>query len=128
MTDHKIPGELKYTTDHEWVKVENDTATVGIDDYAQAALGELVYVELPTVGASFEKGQDMAVVESYKTASDVYAPISGEVIAVNEALADTPQMVNDSPYDKGWLVKLKIADTAELDTLLDADAYAAQLD
>lgn len=128
MSDYNIPGTLKYTSDHEWVKVEGDIATVGIDDYAQQALGELVYIELPEVGASFEKGEDMAVVESYKTASDVYAPVSGEVVEVNKALADTPQTLNESPYKQGWLVKIKLSDPSEVDGLLDADDYAAQLD
>lgn len=128
MADHDIPGTLKYTKDHEWVKAEGGIATVGIDDYAQAALGELVYVELPRVGASFEKGEDMAVVESYKTASDVYAPVSGEVVEVNKALADSPQTVNESPYKKGWLVKIKLSDPSELDELLDAAEYAGQLE
>lgn len=128
MANHEIPSELKYTTDHEWVRVDGDTVTVGIDDYAQDALGELVFVELPDVGANFDKGADMAVVESFKTASDVFAPISGEVVAVNEALNDTPQTVNDSPYEDGWLVKLKPSNQGELEELLDAESYGATLE
>ncbi len=128
MSDHNIPGDLKYTKDHEWVRVDADIVTIGIDDYAQQALGELVFVELPDVGASFNVGDDMAVVESFKTASDVFAPISGEVMGVNEALNDSPQTVNDSPYDDGWLVKLKVANAGELEALLDAEAYGAQLE
>ncbi len=128
MSEHNIPADLKYTKDHEWIKIEGDIATIGIDDYAQSALGELVFVELPTVGENFSRGDDMAVVESFKTASDVFAPLSGEVIEVNSELEDSPQIVNDSPYDKGWLVKIKIADSNEVEDLLEAGEYAAQLD
>lgn len=120
---YSVPAELKYAKTHEWVKVEGEIATIGIDDYAQAALGDLVFVELPAVGKQLVAGADMAVVESFKTASDVYAPLAGEVVAVNEALRDTPETVNQSPYGDGWLVKLKITDAAELNTLLSADAY-----
>ncbi len=123
-----VPPELKYAKTHEWVKVEGDVATIGIDDYAQAALGDLVFVELPAIGKNFAAGADMAVVESFKTASDVYAPLSGEVVAVNEALKDTPETVNQSPYGEGWLVKLKISTPSEMEKLLGADAYAATIE
>ena len=128
MSDHNIPGDLKYTKDHEWIRVDGDTVVIGIDDYAQQALGELVFVELPGVGTNFERGADMAVVESFKTASDGFAPISGEVVAVNEALGDSPQTVNDAPFEGGWLVKLKVSNAAELEDLMDATTYAAQLE
>lgn len=123
----EVPSELKYTSDHEWVRVDGDTVTVGIDDYAQEALGELVFVELPDVGATFKKGADMAVVESFKTASDVYAPVSGEIVEVNETLNDSPQTVNESPYEDGWLVKIKFTEGGEMEELLEAEAYAATL-
>lgn len=124
----EVPSELKYTSDHEWIRVDGDTVTVGIDDYAQEALGELVFVELPDVGATFKKGAEMAVVESFKTASDVYAPLSGEIVEVNEALNDSPQTVNDSPYEDGWLVKIKFTEGGEMEDLLDAETYAATLE
>lgn len=118
-----IPAELKYTQSHEWVRVEDDgTLTVGISDHAQDALGDLVFVEVPDVGADLAAGDACAVVESVKAASDVYAPVAGEVVAVNEELADAPEAINEDPYQKGWLFKLKgTIDGAEL---LDADAYA----
>lgn len=118
-----IPAELKYTQSHEWVRVEDDgTLTVGISDHAQDALGDLVFVEVPDVGADLAAGDACAVVESVKAASDVYAPVAGEVVAVNEELADAPEAINEDPYAKGWLFKLKgTIDGAEL---LDADAYA----
>lgn len=121
---YKTPADLKYAKTHEWVKVEGDVAIIGIDDYAQAALGDLVFVELPAIGKSVAAGADLAVVESFKTASDVYAPVAGVVVEVNEALKDTPETVNQSPYGEGWLVKLKIGNPAELNALLSADAYA----
>ncbi len=124
----EVPSDLKYTSDHEWIRVDGDTVTVGIDDYAQEALGELVFVELPEVGATFKRGADMAVVESFKTASDVFAPISGEITAVNETLTDSPQTVNESPFEDGWLVKMKFDEGGELDELLDAETYAATLE
>lgn len=119
---------IHYTKEHEWLRVEGDVATVGISDHAQEQLGEIVFVDLPDAGKSLGRGQDMAVVESVKAASDVYAPISGEVVESNETLADQPGQVNDSPEDKGWFCKLKIADPAELDDLMDADAYQSFLE
>ena len=117
-----VPVELKYTASHEWVAVEGDTATVGITDHAQDLLGDMVFIELPDVGATFEKGDDCAVVESVKAASDVYSPLSGEIIEVNETLVDHPEAVNNEPY-ASWLFKLKISDASQLNDLLDADAY-----
>jgi len=113
----------KFTEDHEWVTLEGDIATVGITKYAAEALGDVVFVEVPEAGASFAKGDDMAVVESVKAASDVYAPISGEVTEANAALADAPETVNEDPEGAGWFAKLKVADKGELDGLMDAAAY-----
>ena len=112
-----------FTDEHEWIDVEGDTATVGITDYAQSQLGDIVFVELPEVGSTVDKGKDAAVVESVKAASDVYAPISGEVTESNDALDDDPALVNSSPEEDGWFFKLTIADQAELEGLMDAKAY-----
>lgn len=119
---------LKYTRDHEWVRLEGDLATVGITAYAQEKLGDLVFVELPAVGAEMEQGGPAATVESVKAASDVYAPVGGEVVAVNDKVADEPGLVNSDPTGEGWLFKLKIGDTAQMDALLDEAAYQAILD
>jgi glycine cleavage system H protein len=113
----------RFTEDHEWVTLEGDIATVGITKYAAEALGDVVFVEVPDAGASFSKGDDMAVVESVKAASDVYAPIGGEVTEANAALADAPETVNEDPEGAGWFARLKIADKGELDGLMDAAAY-----
>jgi len=122
------PAELRYAASHEWVRTEPDgTCTIGITDHAQAALGELVYVELPEPGATFDQGAQFAVVESTKAASDVYVPISGEVIAVNESLADNPAAINESAFDAGWLIKLKPTDPAQTEALLSAADYSAGL-
>ena len=117
-----------FTDEHEWIDVEGDTATVGITDYAQGQLGDIVFVELPEVGAGLEKGGDAAVVESVKAASDVYAPISGEVMEANAGLEDDPALVNTSPEEEGWFFKLTIADKEELDGLMNAKAYKAFVD
>lgn len=114
-----------FTEEHEWIDVEGDTATVGITDYAQEQLGDIVFVELPDVGAMVDKGKDAAVVESVKAASDVYAPISGEVTEANSALEDDPALVNSSPEEDGWFFKLTIGDKSEFEGLMDAAAYAA---
>ena len=120
-----LPEKLKYTESHEWVADNGDgTVTVGITAVAAEQLGDLVYVELPAVGARVERGANCAVVESTKAAAEVYAPLTGEVVAANADLAATPGQVNESPYGKGWLFKLKLADRAELDALLPRDAYA----
>jgi glycine cleavage system H protein len=119
-----IPADLKYLESHEWARLESDgTVTVGISDHAQSALGDLVFVEVPEIGKTVEKGAATAVVESVKAASDVYSPVSGEIVAVNEALSGSPELVNQDPYGQGWLFKVKPSDTAELGQLLDAGAY-----
>jgi len=124
----EVPSELKYTSSHEWLRMEDDgLITVGISDHAQALLGDLVFVELPEEGTEFVAGDECCVVESVKAASDVYMPISGEIIAVNETLADEPEMINSSPYDNGWLFKVKPS-ANELEELMDADAYQAEID
>jgi len=120
-----FPEELKYTEEHEWVMVEDDIVTVGITDFAQDSLGDVVFVELPEVGASVEAGKSFGVVESVKAVSDVYSPVTGEVVEVNDELPDAPETINTSPYEDGWMVKIRLSDTAELDDLLDVDAYQA---
>jgi glycine cleavage system H protein len=118
-----FPDELKYTEEHEWVLIEDDIVTIGISDFAQHQLGDVVFVELPEIGDSLEAGKPFGVVESVKAVSDVYAPVSGEVIEVNSDLPDEPELLNSSPYEDGWMVKLKLNDPAELDDLMDAAAY-----
>ena len=118
-----VPADLKYSKSHEWVRIEGDIATVGITDFAQGQLGDLTFVELPEVGDTFEAGAEMGSVESVKAASEIYAPVSGEVIEINEALEDAPEKVNEEPYGDGWLLKFKIKGDPE--GLLDAEAYAA---
>lgn len=119
-----IPENLKYLESHEWAKIEDDgTVTVGISDHAQELLGDIVFVELPRVGSSIEKQADVAVVESVKAASDVYSPVSGEIIATNENLENAPETVNSSPYDDGWFFKIKPTNIDEVSDLLDAEAY-----
>ncbi|WDY58232.1 glycine cleavage system protein GcvH [Pseudomonas sp. PSKL.D1] len=122
-----IPADLRFAESHEWVRLEADgTVTVGISDHAQQALGDVVFVELAEVGKAFAAGDAAGVVESVKAASDIYAPVSGEVIAVNEELADSPELLNEEPYES-WIFKLKPSDKAELDKLLDAAAYKAAI-
>ena len=118
----------RYTRDHEWIRLEGDTATVGISDYAQGQLGDIVFVELPAIGKKLAKGEEAAVVESVKAASEIYAPVAGEVIAVNDALADQPGMVNTHPEGAGWFLKLKVANKADFDALMDGEAYSAFLE
>lgn len=120
-----IPGELKYLSSHEWVRVESDgeTVTVGITDHAQELLGDVVFVELPEVDADLAAGDEAGVVESVKAASDIFSPIGGVVTAINEDLEESPELVNSDPYDDGWFFKLKISDADELAALLDAEAY-----
>ncbi|MCE9680953.1 glycine cleavage system protein GcvH [Halomonas alkalisoli] len=121
-----IPANLRYNDSHEWVLDNGDgTVTIGITDHAQEALGDVVFVELPEVGRTLAKGDEFGVIESVKAASDLYAPVAGEVIAVNEALEDAPETVNEAPYDGGWIMKVRVEDTASLEDLLDADAYQA---
>ena len=124
----EIPSELKYTKSHEWVRTEEDgSVSIGITDHAQELLGDLVFVELPEVGTEMPAEDAVCVVESVKAASDVYMPVSGEVLEVNEALADEPETINDSPYDDGWLIRVKPSNPDELDELMDADAYEAEI-
>ena len=119
-----IPADLKYLDSHEWARVESDgTITIGISDHAQGALGDLVFVEVPEVGKSLSKGGAAAVVESVKAASDVYSPLSGEVVAANDALSGSPELVNSDPYGAGWLFKIKPSNNSELQQLLDAKSY-----
>jgi glycine cleavage system H protein len=119
-----IPATLKYTESHEWVQDNGDgTVTIGITDHAQEALGDVVFVELPEIGRELALEEEFGVIESVTAASDLYAPLAGEVIAVNESLEDAPESVNESPYDDAWILKMKVADSAELEKLLDADAY-----
>lgn len=118
-----IPADLKYTKDHEWVKIEGDTATIGITDFAQGELGDIVYVEIETEGESLDAEEVFGTVEAVKTVSDLFMPLSGEVSAVNEELEDSPEIVNDSPYEDGWMIKIKMSDTSEADELMSADEY-----
>lgn len=124
----EIPAELRYAASHEWAKVEDGVATVGISDHAQDAMGDLVYVELPEVGQVVAAGDEAGVVESVKAASDIYSPVSGEIVEINEALEDEPELVNNVPYEGGWLFKVQLTDEGELDNLLTADQYQAQID
>ncbi len=125
MTTLKFPADLKYTKNDEWVRIEGDSATVGISDYAQDQLNDIVYVELPDVGAAFAQGGSFGVVESVKAASDLYLPIGGTVTEVNSELQDTPELINTDPFGKGWIVKIKVSNAAEADSLMDVEAYKA---
>ena len=125
----ELPGDLLYTTEHEWLRREDDgSVTMGVTDHAQAALGDLVYVELPEVGQDVDSGGDMAVVESVKAASDVYAPLDGSVVAVNEELADDPEKINADPYGDGWIVRLQPNESIDESALMAPDAYQELLD
>lgn len=124
-----VPTELKYAASHEWIRNDGEGVfTVGISEHAQELLGDMVFVELPEVGDTYSVGDDCAVAESVKAASDIYAPISGEIVAVNEDLEDSPEMVNNDPYGDGWLFKIKADDENELNNLLDAEAYSASIE
>ncbi|WP_445747615.1 glycine cleavage system protein GcvH [Polaribacter sp.] len=118
-----IPSNLKYTKDHEWIKIEGETATVGITDFAQGELGDIVYVDVDTLDDTVEEGAVFGSVEAVKTVSDLFMPLSGEVIEFNEALEDEPELVNSDPYGKGWMIKVAIADSSQIENLLDAEAY-----
>ena len=120
-----VPAELKYTKEHEWIRVEGEEAVVGITDYAQSQLGDIVFVECETVGDALEAGETFGTVEAVKTVSDLYLPVAGEVLEFNKELEGEPELVNKDPYGKGWIVKIKISDETELDGLLNADAYKA---
>jgi glycine cleavage system H protein len=118
-----IPSELKYTKDHEWVRVDGDVATIGITDFAQGELGDIVYVEVETLDETLEKEAVFGTVEAVKTVSDLFLPVSGEIVAFNEALEEEPEKVNEDPYGDGWMIRVKMSDPSELDSLMDADAY-----
>jgi glycine cleavage system H protein len=120
-----IPKDLRYTTEHEWVRKEGDVVTIGITDYAQQLLGDVVYVEMPDTGAEISKGDAFGVVESVKAASDIFAPISGSVVDIHHELDEHPEYINQSPYERGWIVKVKPSQAGELDTLLDPEGYQA---
>jgi glycine cleavage system H protein len=122
-----VPADLKYTKSHEWVRVEGDTATIGITDHAQHELTDVVFVELPEVGRNVKAGEACAVVESVKTASDIYSPVSGEVLAINKPVVDDPALVNREPFTGGWFFKLKLANAGELSSLLTSESYKAQI-
>lgn len=119
----KIPAELKYSKDHEWVKIEGNRVRVGITDYAQSQLGDVVFVELPAIDSSIAAGAGFSVVESVKAVSDIYAPVSGVIVEVNEALADAPEVINEDSYGEGWLVVIEMTDQADLNQLLSSDEY-----
>lgn len=123
----KFPSNLRYTKDHEWVKLEGDTATVGITDFAQKELGDIVYVEVETIGKKLNAGEVFGTVEAVKTVSDLYLPVSGTITELNPELAKSPELVNDDPYDKGWMIKMKVQNAADIETLLDAAAYEAMV-
>ena len=127
---NEMPGDLKFLDSHEWIKVDDNTAIVGISDHAQNELGEVVFVELPAIGDEFVLGDEVAVVESVKAASEVYTPLSGEVIEVNEALEENPELVNTSPYEDGWFFKLRVSDEnlGSIDSLMTAEEYSSMLD
>lgn len=121
---NNIPQELKYTKTHEWIRIEEDeTYTIGITDHAQSLLGDMVFIELPEVGDEFEAGQDCAVVESVKAASDIYSPVTGEIIAINEELEDSPELVNSDPFLEGWLFTIRPAENCKLEEVIEAAAY-----
>jgi glycine cleavage system H protein len=120
-----LPSELKYTKDHEWIKIEGTIATVGITDFAQGELGDIVYVDVDTLDDTVEEGEIFGSVEAVKTVSDLFMPLSGEVIKFNEALEDDPELVNSDPYDKGWMIKIEISDPSQVTDLLDAETYKA---
>jgi glycine cleavage system H protein len=120
-----IPQDLKYTQDHEWVRIEGDQATIGITDFAQGELGDIVYVEVETVGESLDKEAVFGTVEAVKTVSDLFLPLTGEITAFNEDLEDTPELVNEDPYSQGWIIKMKISDLSQIETLLTHEGYQA---
>jgi glycine cleavage system H protein len=118
-----VPDDRKYTQEHEWIQIEGDTAIVGVTDYAANELGDVVFVELPEPGDEFSQGDTVGTIESVKAVADLYLPVSGEIVAINDAVVDSPELVNSSPLDDGWLLKVKLGDPEELDTLLDAAGY-----
>ena len=127
INDLILPDDVKYAKDHEWARSEGGTVKIGVNDYAQDQLGDIVYVELPAVGDTFEKGEEFGSLESVKAVSELYMPIGGEIIEVNEYLEDSPERINQSPYEEGWIIKITPADIHELDLLMDKEAYIAML-
>lgn len=125
MSGSAIPDDVRYSSDHEWIAVRGNTVRMGITDYAQDALGDVVYVQVPSIGATVRAGDTMSEVESTKSVSDIYAPVSGTIVAVNDALADRPETVNSDPYGEGWICEIELSDPAQLDGLLDAAGYRA---
>lgn len=123
-----VPSDLRYSTDHEWTRAEGDRVRVGITDYAQDALGDIVFVDLPEVGLEVARGGSFSEIESTKSVSEVYAPVSGTVVEVNDELADNPERLNDDPYGEGWICVIEASDLSELDVLLDAEGYRAQIE
>jgi glycine cleavage system H protein len=122
-----FPEDVRYSESHEWVKAAGEIAKLGITDYAQDQLGDIVFVELPDVGESFEKGTEFGTVESVKAVSELYMPVSGEIVAINDALEDAPELVNNKPFADGWMIEVKLDDSSELDALMDKDAYLSTL-
>ena len=122
-----IPTDLRYTSDHEWIRLEGDIATVGITDYAQGELGDIVFVEVETEGEELDAEEVFGTIEAVKTVSDLFLPVAGEVVEFNQALEDDPSLINNDPFGEGWIIKVKVSDTADLEALMDADAYAASL-
>jgi glycine cleavage system H protein len=127
INDLNLPDDVKYTKDHEWAKLSEDIVTIGINDYAQDQLGEVVFVELPEQGDTFSQGDEFGSVESVKAVSEIYIPISGEVVQINESLEDAPELVNDSCYEDGWIIKVKPDDVSQMDALMDKTAYLNML-
>lgn len=123
----QYPRELKYDREHEWVRTEGDVAVIGISDFAQDQLGEVVYVDLPSAGDSVSAGETFGEVESVKSVSELFSPVSGEIVAVNDVLSDSPETVNEDPYGDGWMIKVRLSDPSEVDDLLDADGYQAYI-
>lgn len=122
-----VPSELKYSKEHEWVKIEGNTVTIGITEYAQSELGDIVFVELPETDDDIDEGESFGSVESVKTVSELYAPVSGKVIETNDELEDSPEFVNESPYEKAWMVKVELSDESQLDELMSADQYSEMI-
>jgi len=127
LNELSFPEDVRYSESHEWVKVAGETAKIGITDYAQDQLGDIVFVELPDVGESFEKGAEFGTVESVKAVSELYLPVGGEIVAINEALEDAPELINNTPFSEGWMVEVKFEDSSELEALMDKDAYLSSL-
>ena len=127
LSELTFPDDVLYTDDHEWTKMENDEAVIGISDYAQDQLGDIVFVELPQAGETFEKGAEFGTVESVKAVSELFMPVSGQIVAVNDTLDDTPELVNSEPYSGGWMVRIKLSDSSELDQLMNKSAYLDSL-